>query len=65
MSDGLTTGDLERIRRSLAMSPSITKAVADDLLAEIHRLRGQLGTVSAELDRAEAAVRKARKAAAP
>jgi len=29
-------------------------------LAEIHRLRGQLGTGSAELDRAEAAIRRAR-----
>jgi hypothetical protein len=37
--EGLRREDLERIRRSLAMAPSLPGTEAHALLAEIHRLR--------------------------
>jgi hypothetical protein len=46
----LNKESLERIRRSLAMSPSLTGPVAQQLLDEVLDLRARLGEVGDELD---------------
>ena len=39
MFDSMTQEELEQIRRSLGMSPSLPGNVAERMLAEIHRLQ--------------------------
>ena len=54
MFDSMQPHDLERIRRSLAMSPSLPATVAHELLADIERQQGEraaLGALAADLRR--------------
>lgn len=57
MGEGMTQERLEQVRRSLAMSPSLPGPVADEMLAEVHRLRGHLVSLIGEVDGLVAALR--------
>lgn len=46
----LTPEELEQVRRSLALSPTLAGPVAHRLLAEIHRLRAELAKLEADED---------------
>jgi hypothetical protein len=54
---------LEQIRRSLAMSPSLTGPVAQQLLDEVLDLRQRLTEVGDELDQIADALRTASRSA--
>lgn len=53
----LTKETLEQIRRSLAMSPTLTRPVAQQLLEEVLDLRHRLADVGEELDQIADALR--------
>jgi hypothetical protein len=60
MTEKLSPTEIEIIRRSLVMSPTLPAPTAERLLTEIQRLREQLTAVVGELAEIEARIRRAR-----
>ncbi|HEV2809206.1 MAG TPA: hypothetical protein VGV93_02260 [Acidimicrobiales bacterium] len=60
MTEWLSPTEIEIIRRSLVMSPTLPGPTAERLLTEIQRLREQLEAVDSDLGEIEARVRRAR-----
>ncbi len=60
MTERLSPTELEIIRRSLVMSPTLPAPTAESLLTEIQRLREQLAAVESDLAEIEARIRRAR-----
>ena len=60
MTERLSPTEIEIIRRSLVMSPTLPAPTAESLLTEIERLREQVAAVDSELAEIEARIRRAR-----
>ena len=60
MTEKLSPTEIEIVRRSLVMSPTLPAPTAERLLTEIQRLREQLTAVDGELAEIEARIRRAR-----
>ena len=60
MTEKLPPTEIEIIRRSLVMSPTLPAPAAESLLTEIQRLREQLTAVDGDLAEIEARIRRAR-----
>lgn len=60
MTEPLSRTEIEIIRRSLVMSPTLPAPAAECLLTEIQRLRELLETVDTDLAEVEARIRRAR-----
>ena len=60
MTEKMPPTEIEIIRRSLVMSPTLPAPTAENLLTEIQRLREQLTAVDSELADIEARIRRTR-----
>ena len=60
MTEKLPPTEIEIIRTSLVMSPTLPAPAAESLLTEIQRLREQLTAVDGDLAEIEARIRRAR-----
>lgn len=60
MTERLSPTEIEIIRRSLVMSPTLPAPTAERLLTEIQRLHERLATVDNDLAEVEARIRRAR-----
>jgi hypothetical protein len=61
VEERLRPEDLEILRRSLAMSPSLPRAQAERLLADVRRLRAKLKSVDDDLADIEHLVQRTRR----